>query len=262
MSQRSRDFWAPCQGGVSLTFDDGMACHLDLVVPALDERGLKGTFYLNPKGDDWQERLAPWKAVAAAGHEIGNHTLSHTCSANYTGARAGLEYSTRDEIEADILAAQERLQQLVPGQEAWTFCYPCYCTFVGRGQHRQSYVPVVARHFLAGRAGGEYGFANQPAAVDLACFWGQPAERMGAFEMIGLAEELTHRGQWVAFVFHAISGHNLSVAGADFLALLDFLARRRDAAPPSGIRTDTVRAIAADIAAHQRRRAEPSGGQR
>lgn len=247
------DVWGPHQGGVSLTFDDGMDCHLDRAVPALNERGLQGSFYLMPRGDDWRQRLEPWRQVAAAGHEIGNHTLSHTCSANYTGARAGLEYASLEGIESDILAAQERLQLLLPEQRTWTFCYPCYCTFVGRGAQRQSYVPLVARHFLAGRAGGEYGFGNRPGAVDLACFWAQPAERMSAFEMIGLAEELTHRGQWVVFVFHAIDGSRLSVAGEDFTALLDFLARRRDRHQGDGIRTDTVAAIAGDIAAHQDR---------
>jgi len=250
------DFWGPYQGGVSLTFDDGMPCHLDVAIPALDERGLKGTFYLMPGGGDWRQRLDPWRRVAAAGHEIGNHTLSHTCSANYSGAPSGLEFTTVADLEADILAAQERLRELAPGQETWTFCYPCYCTFVGRGEGRQSYVPVVARHFLAGRAGGEYGFGNQPATVDLACFWAQAAERMSAFEMIGLAEELSHRGQWVVFVFHAIDGHRLSVMGEDFLALLDFLARARDRRGRP-IRTDTVAAIATDIASHQQRQGSP-----
>ncbi|MFC1525398.1 polysaccharide deacetylase family protein [Candidatus Latescibacterota bacterium] len=245
MAERS-DFWGTCQGGVSLTFDDGMGCHLDRVVPALDERGLRGSFYLLPRGDDWEDRLAPWREVAAAGHEIGNHTLSHTCSGNYTGVRGGLELSSLERIEDDILQAQQRLLPLAPHQDRWTFCYPCYCTFVGQGRGRRSYVPVVARHFLAGRAGGEYGFGNHPATVDLACFWAQTAERMGAFEMIGLAEELTHRGQWVVFVFHAIDGSRLSVASEDFLALLNFLARRRDS-----IRTATVAEIAGDISHYQ-----------
>ena len=246
MTDGARSFWGDVQGGVSLTFDDGMPCHLDRAIPALDERGLKGTFYLMPGGASWQQRLEPWRQVAANRHEIGNHTLSHTCSANYTGGHAGLENTTVDEIEADILAAQERLHTLAPEQETWTFCYPCYCTFAGRGEQRQSYVPAVARHFLAGRAGGEYGFGNRPEAVDLACFWAQPAERMSAFEMIGLAEELTARGQWLVFVFHAIDGSRLSVASEDYVALLDFLVRRRDT-----IRTDTVAAIAGDIDRYQ-----------
>lgn len=70
------------------------------------------------------------------------------------------------EMENDILNAQERLEKLVPHQTGWTFAYPCYCTDVGRGETRHSYIPIVARHFLAGRAAGEYGFGNHPEWAD------------------------------------------------------------------------------------------------
>jgi hypothetical protein len=221
-------FWAPYDGAVSLTFDDGTQNQLDKAIPALNEHGLRGTFYLNPRGENWQRRLEPWQQVAADRHEIGNHTLSHLCSNNYTGATGGLEDCTLAEIEADILAAQGRLVQLAPHQHEWTFAYPCYCTFVGRGAARQSYVPVVARHFLAGRAGGEYGFGNQPQAVDLACVWGLGVERMSGFEMIGLVEELTSSGQWVILTLHEIEGQRLTVGSYDYQMLLRYLQRRRE----------------------------------
>lgn len=239
-------FWAPFRGAVSLTFDDGTENQLEKAVPALDEFGLRGTFYLVPRGEKWAERLIPWREVAARGHEIGNHTLSHTCSSNYTGTLGGLEEKSLEEIERDILAAQERLVQIAPHQRVWTFAYPCYCTFVGRGASRQSYVPLVARHFLAGRAGGEYGFGNQPAAVDLASAWGLPVERMSAFEMIGLVEELASRGQWVILVFHEIDGRRLTVGSYDYRTLLQHLQRRADA-----IWTAPVAEVAARIAGYQ-----------
>ena len=241
-----KECWGSFQGAVSLTFDDGTQNQLDRAIPPLDERGLKGTFYVPPRGKDWAKRLVPWKEVAVSGHEIGNHTVSHTCSSNYSGVPGGLEAIGLAEVEADILSAQERLVEVAPHQEAWSFAYPCYCTHVGRGQGRQSYVPVVAKHFLAGRAGGEYGFANQPATVDLACFWGQPTERMSCFEMIGLVEELTAQGQWVALVFHEIDGRRLTVGSYDYLTLLDFLQRKRET-----IWTAPVVEVAEKIAAYQ-----------
>ena len=241
-----REFWAPYSGAVSLTFDDGTQNQLERAVPVLNEFGLKGTFYLVPLGDDWQERLAPWSEMAADGHELGNHTLSHTCSSNIPLITGGLEQRTLDEIESDILAAQERLVQLAPHQEEWTFAYPCYCTHVGRGRSRQSYVPIVAKHFSAGRVGGEYGLGNDPAAVDLASAWGLPVERMSGFEMIGLAEELTAQGQWVILVFHEINGSRLTVGAYDFRMLLNHLCRRSNA-----IWTAPVAQIAAQIAAFQ-----------
>jgi len=240
-----KKFWSPYNGAVSLSFDDGRRSQLEKAIPIMDRLGLKGTFYLAPGDEDWQERLAPWKHIASTGHEIGNHTLSHICSSNY-GFGKGLEDMTPEEIESDILAAQERLVCIAPYQTQWTFCYPCYCTYVGRGTSRQSYVPIVAKHFLAGRIGGEYGFANHPGAVDLAASWGLPVERMSGFEMIGLVEELTSRGQWVILVFHEIDGNQLSVGSNDFEMLLNHLHRRSDA-----IWTAPVVQVAKRIAAFQ-----------
>jgi hypothetical protein len=264
-------FWAPYNGAVSLTFDDGTPNQLQKVVPALAGFGLRGTFYLTPRGANWRQRLAPWAEVATAGHEIGNHTLSHICAGNYalaSGTKEGaskasrgkksvspnpgapltgyLEDKTLADIERDILLAQERLLELAPHQKEWTFAYPCYCTHVGRGTSRQSYVPIVAKHFVAGRVGAEYGFANHPGEVDLAASWGLAVERMSGFEMIGLVEELTAQGGWVILVFHAIDGRRLSVSSSDFHMLLNHLQRRSDA-----IWTAPVVEVAAKIAARQ-----------
>ncbi|NLB60281.1 MAG: polysaccharide deacetylase family protein [Lentisphaerae bacterium] len=240
-------FWAPYKGAVSLTFDDGTESQLQHAVPLLDKQDFRGTFYISPGGNDWEGRLRPWAEVARAGHEIGNHTLSHICSRNFqwqTGR--GLEDMTLADIETDILLAQERLRHIVPQQKEWTFCYPCYQTHVGQGADQRSYVPIVARHFLAARAGGERGHGNHPGQVDLMCAWGMPAERMSHFEMIGLVEELCTQGRWVILVFHNLDSGYLSVSNSAFEALLKYLRRRADE-----IWTAPVRDIARRIATFQ-----------
>jgi peptidoglycan-N-acetylglucosamine deacetylase len=236
-------FWSPFQGAVSLTFDDGTQNQLDQAVPALDEFGLKGSFYLNPGGTDWPARLAPWQAVAAGGHEIGNHTLTHPCPNNILGRPGGYEDMSLVEMEADILEAQARLERLVPQQTHWTFAYPCYGTTVGRGANRQSYTPFVASHFLAGRVWGEYGFGNRPAQVDLSCAWSESVERMSGHELIGLVEAITAQARWAILVFHEIDGSRLTVASHDFRMLLNHLRRRAGA-----IWTAPLAAVAEKIA--------------
>jgi peptidoglycan/xylan/chitin deacetylase (PgdA/CDA1 family) len=161
--------WAEgCVGAVSLTFDDGRQSQREAVVPLLDQFGLRGTFYLNPRargrsGGDWREHVARWAPVQAAGHEIGNHSLSHVCSQGHQDApdpsRPCLEGWSLEDVEADVLEAERRLADVLPipaghqGQQR-SFCYPCYHEHVGRGTTRQSYVPVIARHFVPGRGRG------------------------------------------------------------------------------------------------------------
>ena len=58
------EFWSPHCGAVSITFDDGTENQLEKAIPLLNELGIKGTFYVQPNGDNWQERYAPWKEVA------------------------------------------------------------------------------------------------------------------------------------------------------------------------------------------------------
>jgi peptidoglycan/xylan/chitin deacetylase (PgdA/CDA1 family) len=222
-----QEFWAPHQGAVSLTFDDGFQSQLDKGIPALEKAGLRATFYPQLTGETWERNREAWRNVAAAGHEIGNHSLSHICSGNFAG-RKGLEDTALEEIEADILAAQDRLAAFLPEQREWTFCYPCAQSYVGRGLSRRSYVPLVAKHFLAGRGYGEYGHANHPAAVDLAYVWALDVSLMGGFEMIGFVEELTTRGRWVVLALHEIEGRRLSVTGYDLEMLLGHLQRRSD----------------------------------
>jgi hypothetical protein len=222
-----KEFWSPFCGAVSVTFDDGTENQLEKAIPPLDQLGIKATFYIHPHGDYWQERLFPWKDVAKKGHEIGNHSLSHTCSSNFLMTFGGLEEKSLSEIEQDILLAHKRLSEIAPHQQQWTFAYPCSNTFVGKGIQRQSYVPIIAKHFLAGRSAGEYGFANHPGVVDLACVWGISVERMSGFEMIGLVEELTHRALWVILIFHEIDGERLTVGSYDFKMLLNYLHRKR-----------------------------------
>ena len=61
---------------VALTFDDGPTDSATArVLAALGERGARGTFYLI--GREVAERPELARRIAAAGHELGNHTYDH-----------------------------------------------------------------------------------------------------------------------------------------------------------------------------------------
>lgn len=216
-------------GAVSLTFDDGMQSQLTVAVPLLNEYLFKGTFYLSGlEGENYRERLKQWKPIADVGHEMGNHSLSHTCSCNFSEEprSKGLENMTINDIHNDITVADKRIKEIIPNGSR-TFAYPCYQTGVGRGTNKRSYVPVVAEMFVAGRGWGEYGYANSLLTCDLAELWGWSAERMSLFEMTGLAAKAALKGKWVIFTFHGINEGHLSVSEHDLRGLLEFLSENR-----------------------------------
>jgi peptidoglycan/xylan/chitin deacetylase (PgdA/CDA1 family) len=217
-----------CQGAVSLTFDDGMTSHLLAAIPMLSEHGLTGTFYLNPRGDNWQERLEPWREAARAGHEIGNHTMAHPCTRAFRtdGELAGLEALTLAEMEADVVEAERRLRAGIPEQAERSFCYPCYQDHVGEGEGRQSYVPVIARHFIAARAKGEV--ANHPASCTLHHLSSFPAERSWGPTLVGLAERAADQSRWTILTFHGVNQGHLTVSEVDLRELCEHLRRHRE----------------------------------
>jgi peptidoglycan/xylan/chitin deacetylase (PgdA/CDA1 family) len=236
------------QGAVSLTFDDGVPSQLEIAIPLLNKYALQGSFYVNPR-DNYQEQLVPWRAAAQSGHEIGNHTVSHPCSKNFAfiadNNRRALEEMSLEDIEMEIVETNRRLDAVIPEQASRSFAYTCYQPFVGRGPTRQSYVPVVARHCIAGRGRGER--PNDPRHCDLWYLWSTPCERMTGAELVGVAEQAPAQGRWAILTFHGVNDGHLHVAAADLEELCAYLARNR-----SRIWTAPVAAIASRIAEYQK----------
>ncbi len=108
---------------MSLTYDDGLNSHLDHVMPELNARGWRGTFFL--VRDNVDERIEDWVAAAKPGHEIGNHTVSHQCElGGFTEAAFA---------EREVVAMETYLDQHFGPRPARLFAYPCGFLGLGRG---------------------------------------------------------------------------------------------------------------------------------
>jgi peptidoglycan/xylan/chitin deacetylase (PgdA/CDA1 family) len=188
---------------VSLSFDDSRESQLR-GVRILDEHGIRASFYVLPSGIG----AAPdhWSSVVSAGHEIGNHTSSHPCSANYEFSRTNaLEDKTMDELAADIDEAGQVIEDLL-GVRPKSFAYPCGQSFVGRGSRRRSYVPLVAERFLAGRGyGSETG--NMPGSCDLAHLDAYVIDGLDIDALLSLVGRGMAHGEWVIMAGHDIGSH-------------------------------------------------------
>jgi peptidoglycan/xylan/chitin deacetylase (PgdA/CDA1 family) len=109
---------------VGLTFDDGYTDFLRHAVPVLQRHGMTGTVYVVAGRlgghNEWDDGPAldimdadQVRAVAAAGQEVGSHTMTH---ARLAGAGAGT-------LSAEITGSRRVLEDVLQQQVA-SFCYP------------------------------------------------------------------------------------------------------------------------------------------
>ena len=238
---------------LSLTFDDARLSQTDAGIPLLDRHGLKATFYVSPRGVE--PRLEGWKAAVAAGHEIGNHSLTHPCTGNYSFSRDNaLEDYTLERMALDVDEASRGVEQLL-GVSAVSFAYPCGQKFVGRGLDARSYVPLVARTFRTGRGWlGES--SNDPWICDMAQLLGMESDGKSFEELKALIEEAAEDGRWLI-----LAGHEMADDGpqATSLETLEALARYVED-PANGIWIDTVGTVAHFVLEHRRSSPDPEPG--
>jgi peptidoglycan-N-acetylglucosamine deacetylase len=190
------------RGAVSLSFDDARPSQLDQGVPVFAETGMKVTFYLT--ASNLAARASDWKKAAAAGHELGNHSVNHPCSGNFAWSRAhALEDFTLDRMREELNTATRDIERLT-GVRPVTFAYPCGQTFVGRGDAVTSYVPLVHELFVSGRLWLSEA-PNDPAYVDLSQLFGYPMDDVDFTALEPVVRDALDRGAWLVFAGHDIS---------------------------------------------------------
>ena len=187
--------------GLTLTFDDARHTQVDKGIPILDKYNVKGTFYVSP--ENMVERMDKWRQAVANGHEVGNHTLLHPCTGNYTWTTGReLENYTLEMMKKDIEAAEVIIRDSL-GVEAVSFAYPCGQTFVGQGVNTQSYVPLVASMFKTGRSWMDEG-PNDPLVCDMAQLMGMELDGKSFRDIKKLIESSKSTGKWLILVGHEI----------------------------------------------------------
>jgi hypothetical protein len=225
---------------VSLSFDDARVSQIEQGIPLLESFGLRGTFYVGLP--EIAAARDAWRAVAAHGHEIGNHTVNHPCTGNFLWCKAHLEDYTLEMMEAELTGAQSAIRDIL-GVTPTTFAYPCGNKFVGRGENTQSYVPLVSRHFLAGR-GFRDETPNKPEVVDLAQVAGVDADRHPFEVLKSWLDRTAERGAWLCFVNHDVSATLSQGIKPDTLKqVCDYLKHDQS------IWVDTIAAVAAHLKA-------------
>jgi peptidoglycan/xylan/chitin deacetylase (PgdA/CDA1 family) len=220
------------RAAISLTYDDAIAQHLDLVMPQLESYKLRGTFYVPTRTEStWIDRSNDWKIAAHRGrHEIANHTQYHPCPKqgnDWVKPNFSLEAYSLSRIEQEIIDASKDIAAVIGEQGPISFAYTCAADWVG--PQRTSYRPIVARLFPAARGGGERKLID-PRDCDLNFVpaWAM-METTQLADVFAFIDEIIKQGKWAVLCFHGVGGgHSINVSANFHLDLLDHIAARSD----------------------------------
>ena len=225
------------RAAVSLAYDDAIDSQLDTAIPALDRHHLKGSFYLTLSSNTLSTRLPEWRAAAASGHELGNHTLFHQCSRSAPGHAWVKSENDLDHTTAAQMAAQVRvgnaMLQAIDGRTQRTFTFPCGDVNAAGA----NYLPLVHADFIAIKSGEGGVVADMQALDPYAVGVIAPSDVTGA-QLIARVDEAIAMGTMVNFTFHGIGGDYLVVSAEAHEQLLAYLDAHRDV-----VWTDTFIAI-------------------
>ena len=199
-------------GAISITFDDGYISQYTLAVPALNVRGLRGTFFVvssfpqppvDPEFASWDN----WRTVASMGHEIGSHTVTHS----------DLTTLSLSAAENELSASQAAINTQIPAQNCVTFAYPS-------GLFNADVEVLVAKYYIAAR--GIVGALNN-SVTDPYDEAGYDVSTYTVWEMENLADQAASQGKWLVPSFHSFNPAEWGTWSLDqFTSYLDYLITR------------------------------------
>jgi sialate O-acetylesterase len=240
------------RAAVVLSYDDGVDVDLDHVAPDLEAAGFRGTFYVPGHSESLAKRLPEWRALAARGHELGNHAIFHPClrsvpegGRDWVRPEYALESYTVERIR-DEAAAMNTTLLAVDGQTTRTFAYNCGDTTAGG----RSYVDTLRPLFVAARAVGDR-VVTDVYGLDPMLVPSFMPQNVSSHELVAFARKALDAGGLAVFVFHGVGGgHSIDVPREAHRQLLDWLAANRKT-----VWTDTFKNVMTHVLAEQKRAA-------
>ncbi len=240
------------KAAVVLSYDDGVDVHLDHAAPDLEAVNLRGTFFVPGHSESLAKRLPEWRALAARGHELGNHAIFHPCLRNvpeggrdWVRPEYALESYTVTRMVDELQAANTTLLA-VDGETVRTLGYNCGDTTAGGS----SYVDAARPLFLAARI-GEDRIAADVRALDPMLVPSWMVQDVTGEQMIAFVKKAIDAGGLAIFMFHGVGGgHSINISREAHQQLLAWLDGNRKT-----VWTDTFKNVMTHVTAEQKRAA-------
>lgn len=202
---------------ISLSYDDALNSQLDNALPALNQRGLKASFYVVPLSQAFKNRINEWKLLAKQGHELGNHTLFHACQKSKPGrdwVPPSNDLDNRPVLAmVDEVTVANTLLTAMDGETVHTLTPPCYDQMAKDG----NYVEAVKGQFIGIKGNEDPNFAVLLAPSDIT-----------AQQIIDFVEKQPKNIKLINVLFHGIGGDHLVTTTAEHAKFLDYLVTNKD----------------------------------
>lgn len=194
---------------VSLSYDGGSISHRETVLPQLDQRGLKATFYVDPVS--LMENVGVWRQAALSGHEIGNGCLLAECLPD-----GSFPAWTSEMILDEVLSSNELIEDLIE-QESFTVAVPLgERTCADHSDYLSALLPhVIVRTRDLG---------VNSCSVPSSALSSVSQSGLNSAQMIAATESSLTHGSWYIAAFDEVGSGEKSVDAQAHAEFIDWLA--------------------------------------
>lgn len=234
--------WNGHVGAVSFTFDDALETQVLNLKPLLDAMPeVHVTFFLTAFQNRLNENAAGFAALANAGHEMGNHTISHW----------HLPQETDEELEEDVIKFADTIEMALAKHGADVKVISFATPFCEDGEHVKSV--INKRHLINRDCGfdGRNEWDVEPDWMSMnAKIWSRSgttvnemlqaldtAAYVGTFSNTNPLEPQITGGTWVVFLQHDVSERmidNYAINPDDIKTLFERAVRNKMWVAPIG----------------------------
>ena len=231
MTDKSGFFWPNgARGAVSISYDDALPCHYDVVAPLWESQDLRVTFYTHITS--LMNNPEVWRDIAARGHELGNHSIFHPCLKKPGSSWLADEYDLRTYTPrrwSDEMSAANAILSSIDGKSERSFGNNCCNTDLGEGDSLHSLEPLIEELFVAGR-GPWNNKAIDVATINFNALGHFGGDARNFEDVQHEIDTAVASGGWIIYMIHGVGEgtHSMYIDPEVHQSLLDYLRERQD----------------------------------
>ncbi len=209
----------------SLTFDDSYRSQIKTLIPMLDARGLRGTFFLVSEWVDlmvWRSSWDDWATVLKEkGHEMASHSARHQENRDLAGNVQGLTGLNAVDLAYELEHSKTQIRTQLGLPDGLVFAYPY-------SMLNPTVRTATANHYIAARAVSGMTVSATPA--DFYAIGSYAWEQTHTWQdMIVATNTALARGEWAVDMIHGCDGEGWSPpASADYALYFDHIKAQSD----------------------------------